>query len=352
MNNYFDGSSFSMVESSDERMNVINEFEKDKNSSVIANTYNRYPDWWDRTRQVFNSCFSVARGNGQASLVMLSRDKANFKQYHHLFLSNPISMRSFGIWAMYQAVQNAELKLIEQCKTPRTEPSLTGKLTANIDHSASKVQEKYEKHLCLDETVINLSEIELQVQNREKVTGADFALLLEWKDDNGDLQICPIYFQAKRVTGEFGDISQHNESAGYQFHVLRAKKINSVYIFYNCDTQKVNSSPRIATVKNVKNILVSGDPKRTSTVENVLSLSTYLLDVMVNTNNYKTFSNRVSALSSILNSIQEDELASVFSLSVDAEAKLQYQQAYGQYVAYKNKKENDNNNNRGSSFRP
>ncbi|MFZ3509630.1 hypothetical protein, partial [Vibrio harveyi] len=352
MKKYFDGSSFTMMESADERFSVVNDFEKNICSSAISDTYNQYPKWWDKTRQVFNSCFSISRSNGQATLVMLSRDNADFKQYHFLFLSNPTSMKGFGIWAMYQSLQNAELKLIEQCKTPRTETSLTGKLTANIDHCASKVQEKYEEHLCLDGTHINLSEVELQVQNREKVTGADFALLLEWKDDNDDLKICPIYFQAKRVTTVEADISQYNENTGYQFRVLQAKNLNSVYIFYNCSTQKTNSNPRVPAVKNVKDIAVHGEPKKTSAVDDVLSLSTFLLDVMVNTTNYITFKDRGSALRAILSNIQEDELASVFSLSIDEDAKLKYQEAYDQYLIHKQELEEDRKNDSGTSFSP
>ncbi|MDH0177302.1 hypothetical protein ACK31Z_22130 [Aeromonas dhakensis] len=352
MEKYFDGSSFTMMESADERSNVVNEFKKNTCSHVIRDTYNLYPKWWAKTRQVFNSCFDLARDNGQATLVILCREKADFSQYHYLFLSNPVSMKSFGIWAMYQSLQNAELKLIEQCKTPRTEVSLTGKLTANIDHCASIIQKKYEKHLCLDGTHINLGEIELQVQNREKITGADFALLLEWKCDNNALIICPIYFQAKRVTEVEADISQHNENVGYQFHVLQSKKLNSAYIFYNCSTQETNATPRVPAVKNIKDIVVDGDPKKTSSVDNVLSLSTFLLDVIVNTPNYITFNDRASALRSILSNIQENELASVFSLSVDEDAKLRYQEVYNQYVIYKKGLEKSRNNDSGSSFGP
>ncbi|ELL0578816.1 hypothetical protein Q4K74_003695 [Vibrio cholerae] len=352
MEKYFDGSSFTMIESAYERSNVINEFEKNTCSAVIKNTYSQYPKWWGKTSQVFNSCFGLARKNGQATLVMLCRENADFRKYHHLFLSNPVSMKSFGIWAMYQSLQNAELKLIEQCKTPRTEMSLTGKLTANIDHCASMIQKKYEKHLCLDGAHINLGEVDLQVQNREKITGADFALLLEWKCDNNELIICPIYFQAKRVTTVDADISQYNESAGYQFHVLQSKQLNSAYIFYNCSTQETNATPRIPAVKNIKDIVVYGNPKKTSAVDNVLSLSTFLLDVIVNTSEYITFNDRASALGAILSNIQENELASVFSLSVDGDAKLKYQEVYDQYLMYKKGLEESSNDDFGSSFTP
>ncbi|WP_194664049.1 hypothetical protein [Vibrio anguillarum] len=352
MNNYFDGSSFSMIESADERARLADKFLTNANSSSIVEFYSVFPSWWDKTQQVFNSCFSVARDNGQASLVMLGRDGSDFKQYHSLFLSNPTSLKSFGIWAMYQTIQNAELKFIEQCKTPRNEQALTAKLTVNIDNSASQIQAEYEKHLCLNNTLINLSELELQVQNREKATGADIAFILEWRDENDDLKICPILFQAKRVTGFFFDISQKNSKVGYQFNILKAKKTNSAYLFYNCDTQTTTKKPRLPTVKNIQEISVFDTPEKTSAIENVLSLSTFMLDIMVNPSKFKVFSNRTSALSQLLNSVQEDELASVFSLSTDEDARAKYAQSYSQYLAYKKKNENKSTKNNDSPSSP
>lgn len=352
MNNYFDGSSFSMSESAEESTRLANKFLTNANSSSIVEFYSVFPSWWDKTQQVFNSCFSVARGNGQASLVMLSRDSGDFKQYHSLFLSNPTSLKSFGIWAMYQTIQNAELKFIEKCKTPRNEPALTAKLTVDIENSASQIQEEYEEHLCLNNTLINLSELELQVQNREKTTGADIAFILEWRDENDVLNICPILFQAKRVTSFFADISQKNNEVGYQFNILKAKKINSAYLFYNCDTKRTTKTPRLPTVKNIKNISVFDTPEKTSAIESVLSLSTFMLDIMVNPSKFKVFSNRTSALSQILNSVQEDELANVFSLSTDEDASAKYEQSYSQYLAYKKKSENKLSENNDSPSSP
>lgn len=340
MNNYFDGSSFSLTEIEDVRTRLVREFRKNINSTSVVSSYSKYPNWWNKTKQVIMSCFSVASETGQAVLVAHSREGGEFKQYRQYFLSNPISFKTFSVWAMYQSIQNAELKFIEECKGPRNEIALTAKLTAFIGCSASKIQVEYEKHLHLTKAFINLSELELQVQNREQVTGADFALILEWKNNDETMNMCPILFQAKRVTSELADISQKNNKVGYQFNVLKEKKNNSMYLFYHCDTQKITETPRVVTVKNVDDIEIINVPSKTSAVDDVLSLSIFMLDVMINPSKFKIFNNRSSALNSILNSVKEDELASVFSLSVDEDAGAKYKQEYSQYLSYKNNIEN------------
>lgn len=255
---------------------------------------------------------------------------------------------------MYQAIKSAELKFIEQCKTPKNEVTLTAKLIGDIDSSASLIQTRYERHLCLSDTFINLSEIELQVQNREKLTGADIGLILEWQDEHGNFKICPILLQAKRVAcGLLADLSQKNEEMGYQFNILKAKKgVNSVYMFYNCDTQNVTTKPRVVTVKNIEDISFIGLPDKTSTVEDVLTLSTFMLDVMVNSVKFEIFDDRALALSSILNSLDENELASVFSLSVDKNSGAKYMEEYEQYLTFKREDESKNDSGSSSSFKP
>ncbi|MFG0888039.1 hypothetical protein [Vibrio sp. CJQ_6] len=339
--NYFDGSSFGVVESIDKKDYVHSNFMKNKDSLAIIDTYILYTGWWNKTKQVFDSCVDVARPKGKLRIEYLSRSNASFETYHYIFLSSPTVLENFGIWAMYQAIQNAELKFIEQCKTPRNEISLTGKLTSNIDHCASKIQSDYEKHLYMDNISIIMNEIELQVQNREKITGADFALLLEWYDRANYLKVCPIYFQAKRVINEMADISQFNKEVGYQFTLLKSREINSAYIFYNCNTQKITPNPRLPSVKDVRDVSSNEFPDKTSAVENVLSLSTFLLDVMVNSNRYTVFNNRKDALRAILVNIKEDELSRVFTLSVDEGAKERYREEYILYMNYKKNKSID-----------
>lgn len=346
MAEFFDGSSFTLEECFEEQFAVHRQSESHRNYKSVIENYSSYNNWWEDTRQVFNGCFNIASKSGYACSVLSHKNGYTYDGYQRQFLANPAAFKSFDIWALYHTIKNVELDFIDRCKTPRNEEALTAKLTEVISAQAEKFQSKYEKHLCLTNSRLNLSEVELQVQNREKDIGADIGFLLEWKDGKGDLKICPIILQAKRVASEIADISQSNKTEGLQLHKLQKSNANPVYMFYHCDTQSTLASPRIISVKKLDKINTTGEPRKTSAVEGVLSLSTFFLEIMSDTNKYTIVTDRTKALASILSTVSESELYGVFSFSVDPDSALKYSDAYEKYARY------IKNRNTDSSFEP
>jgi hypothetical protein len=347
MPEFFDGSSFTLEECFEEQFSVHRESESHRNYKSVTENYSVYDDWWENTRQVFNGCFNIASESGYACSVLSHKEGYTYGGYQRQFLANPAAFKSFDIWALYHTIKNVELDFIDRCKTPRNEEALTAKLTEVISAQAEKIQNKYEKHLCITNSRLNISEVELQVQNREKGIGADIGFLLEWKDEKGNLKICPIILQAKRIASEIADISQSNKTEGFQFYKLQKSKANPVYMFYHCDTQSTLEKPRVITVKKLDKINVTGEPKKTNAVEDVLSLSTFFLEIMSDANKYTIVTDRAKALASILNTVSQSELYGVFSFSIDAESALKYSEAYERYVTYIKDRNNEN-----SSFEP
>jgi hypothetical protein len=345
MTEFYDGSSFTLEECSKEQFSVYRESENHKNYKSVIENYSIYDNWWENTRQVFNGCFNIASKSGYACSVLSHKERYAYDGYQRQFLANPAAFKSFDIWAIYQTIKNVELDFIDRCKTPRNEEALTAKLTEVISAQAEKIQNKYEKHLYLINSQLNLSEVELQVQNREKGVGADIGFLLEWKDEKGDLKICPLILQAKRISSEMADISQSNKSEGFQFYKLKKSKANPVYMFYHCDTQSHLENPRLITIKNIDKINVSGEPRNTSGVEDVLSISSFFLEIMSDANKYKIVTDRAQALASILNTVSQSELYGVFSFSIDPESALKYNEEYRKYSTYIK-----NRSSEGSSF--
>ncbi len=338
MPEYFDDSSFTLDECNQEQFSVHNAIENQKNYQSVIQNYLTYDIWWDKTRLVLNACFNIASESGKAGSVLSHKEGCSYDGYHRYFLANPAAFKSFDVWVLYHTIKNVELEFIDRCKTPRNEVALTAKLTEVISTQAKLIQRLYEKHLCLNNSYINLSEVELQVQNREKLVGADIGFLLEWKDEEGNLQICPILLQAKRVVSEIADISQSNNTQGYQFNILKKSKANPVYMFYHCNTQKPTDNPRIVAIKNIDDIKTTRQPDKTSAVQGVLSMSSFFLEIMNNTNKYTICTNRAVALASILNSLREEELYGIFSFSVDESAGLKYTNAYNDYKNFKKPK--------------
>lgn len=346
MTEFFDGSSFTLEECFNEQFAVHRQSESHRNYKSVVENYSVYNDWWERTRQVFNGCFNITSESGYACSVLSHKSGYTYDGYQRQFLANPAAFKSFDIWALYHTIKNAELDFIDRCKTPRNEEALTAKLTEVISSQAEKIQSKYEKHLCLTNSRLNLSEVELQVQNREKGIGADIGFLLEWRDGKGDLKICPIILQAKRVASEIANISKSNKTEGFQFYKLQKSNANPVYIFYNCDTQSTLERPRIISVKNLSDINVTGEPSKTSAVEGVLSLSTFLLEIMSDTNKYKIVADRYKALASIISTVSQSELYGIFSFSIDPDSAIKYGEVYEKYANY------IKNRNTDSSFEP
>ena len=280
--------------------------------------------------------------------MYLNSDKSEFLKCHENYLTCPVSFSSFEVWALIQAAQLAELAFLDVCSTPNNEVQLSGHLIQLLSSKSQLIQSKYNKYLSGLGADLSVKKLELQVQNREKITGGDFALLFEWKDKDGNLNICPVVFQAKRSVAENVDISQRNPDSGLQLAMLSKSKCNPSFIFYNCDSQGVLEEPRLPTVKSVKNIVKNGLPSKTNSVEDSLSLSVFLLDVMGG-NGYFVTSSRKLALNAILPNVEELELANIITFSVDPRALLVYEREYKEYLLAKLNSAEGYDNEGGSS---
>lgn len=332
MATFLPGTFLTVAEAGEVQSGVLNSLESHSNYPSVIKNYEEHQAWWKNTVSVLKGSFSIVTETGYALLYSAYKGNDDFKAYTFLFTSCPASFKSFEIWALYQAAQESELEFLDDCATPNIETALTGIFLKNLKIYSNLVQSKYKKYLSIAGSELNVKKLELQVQNRERDTGGDFALLFEWKDVRNELKICPIIFQAKRVADLDADIGQRNKNTGLQFDLLSRSKANPVYIFYNCNTVGLTENPRLPTVKKAKDISISGNAYKTSSVEGVVSFSVFLLDVMSSTSFFSTDS-RTVALKEILAGIDDMELSNIVTFSVDPAALLEYQNEYQEILS-------------------
>lgn len=337
----FPDSHLTSTECSDIQLEIMRGFSKNPLYQSVCNSYTSHNDWWEFSRQSINRSTNVMTQLGYFSTIA-----GGHKSYDSLFftlLSVPAAFKPFDVWALIMVFIHAEIKFLAACSTPNNEASLTATLITLINMFSDNIQSKYEKHLAITDALLNLSKLELQVQNREKGVGGDFAFILEWKTADNRLCIVPIIFQAKRVLDEKVDLSQKVKSTDeYQYETLKKSKCNPAYIFYNCDTQGVLKYPRLPTVKNVKDINISDNKYETSCIDNCLSLSIYIMNLLCRDDIYIAES-RKEALADLLPEAQENELHEIITFSVDPSAAEEYRREYGLYLeSIKNKNTEDN----------
>ena len=313
------------------------EFLKNKFYKSIIQKYKAHKHWWNKTEKIFSE---IALSSNQLQNRQDHTADWTYEKYCMDILSNPEFFKSFGLWALYQAVCKAEMSFLKDCSTPHIEVSLTACIIKELQFRTEEIQNKYRDALIITDTHISCSKLELQVQNREKYTGGDFGLLLEWKDSDGSINICPIIFQAKRYVGDTVSLTQENKETGLQLETLQKSNCNPVYLFYNCDTKGTTSYPTLPTVKIASDIVrtftIHGEksvsssilPAETSPVQQVLSLSTFVLDITSNPKHYNTTSDRTTALGEMLSTAQECELAHIITISTDSNAASEYYETF------------------------
>lgn len=307
------------------------DFSRSPRSGSLFDCYADYPEFAQNAVSVLQRSVSIAADAGKVFLKDCISKKSEFPCYHGDYLSCPISFFSFEVWALIQAVQDAELAFLEVCSTENIEVQLTGHLIQLLTSKSERVQSKYERYLSQSGARLSVQKLELQVKKREKDTGGDFALLFEWTDVHGDLKICPVVFQAKRSVPVEVDISQSNPESGLQLAVLAKSTCNPSYIFYNCDSQGELQAPRLATVKSVKSVLLDGLPSKTHSMQGSLSLSVFIIDVLSG-GDYGVVDSRTAAIKAILPSAEKAGLAEIITLGTDPAALLEYETAYETYL--------------------
>lgn len=345
MTDFLPETKLELSECADIQSKTYRNFKKNKFYTSVGENYENNTDWWKTTRDVLNNTREITTALGND--ICLAQTDKKYDQYVDAFLSCPAVFKSFEVWALVKTIIKSELDFLSHCVESNNEVSLTAYLLGLLQTHSKYVQEEHEKHLALNDSVLNVSKLELQVQNREKKIGGDFALLFEWKNEQGEICIAPIIFQAKRVSSLLADISQKNKSTGqYQLDTLINSSCNSCYIFYNCDTQATTPEPRLPTVKKTENIKISNGEYTTNTVEDCLSLSIYFIDIISNANAFTTTS-RSDALKKITADANLNDLHEVITLSVDPNAKMQYEIEYKALV----EKTQDNNVNKPTERR-
>ncbi|MBV2132770.1 hypothetical protein KRX52_08150 [Pseudomonas sp. MAP12] len=330
MDTLIPGTFLSVLEAGDLRRDA---YERVKNLTYyqsILRSYEEFDSWWNRTKGAIKSSSYISTKAGFASLLLNESEPANFDKYHFTHLASVANFYRFDVWTLIQATIIAEIKFLKTCSRPNTEIALTAALIQALQDSAEALNERHRKHLSISGAGVFCGKLERQVQNREQKTGGDFALLLEWIDATGQIVVCPILFQAKRTGSLRADISQSHKRTGSQLEILRRSKCNPAYIFYNCATNAVIETPRLPTVKPVSTVIASEDTLGTSTVEDVLSLSMHLLE-LISTKHCFVTQSRKEALNTILSSASEKELLEVVSFSVDEGALRQYEAEYSAY---------------------
>ncbi|MFQ2667416.1 hypothetical protein ACK3ZY_09840 [Aeromonas caviae] len=338
------GTCFDIIEAEDIRCDSYRKFSNSKHFQSICNNYDIFTSWWDSTRIALHNTSCITSQAGKASLLVNTVNYNGYNEYLALFLSSPLVFEPFEIWVLFQAIQECEIDFLDTCSTPNVEISLTAALLSTLRLISRNLNDKYRKELSIMGSELSLNKLELQVQNRESSTGGDFALLLEWRSANGLINICPVVFQAKRTTGLQVDISQSNLNHGKQLDILSRSKCNPAYIFYNCDTQGATTYPRLPAVKKISDI--GKDTKWTSSVEDVLSLSVFMLNLM-SSNDVFTTKSRREALDEILVGVNELELSNIATFSVDPNAIKEYEFEYRKHLARQKTREEEKNNDSG-----
>lgn len=302
--------------------------------NTVDATYSKYQDWWEQTIQVmFNlknlsaiGIQSIDSAKKRTSCDSYKEDR--FSILYNAFSSNPAIYDTLSLSIGYNVLLFSEAIFASQNTTPSSEVTLTERYLHTISVLGSMVESYYNDIAKFDDDTshkrdhFSISKIDFQTKNREKHIGGDFALVIESRDCNGFLKITPIIFQAKVSKDCGADISyRNNKTNESQFDTL-CKQKNSYYIFYpSSDDMEKNTLPSVKSVKHI-------DPRArtTSTVHDVVTLSTLYLDIISNTiNNYRSFDNRIDMLNSIYSRLEEGDINHLVVISNDESARSAYQ---------------------------
>ncbi|MEW4342887.1 hypothetical protein AB1J03_16175 [Vibrio diabolicus] len=294
---------------------------------IIDATYSKHQNWWEYTTKVFFNLENLSTIGVQSidsAKKRTSSDsdkKERFSILYNAFGSNPAIYDTLSLSIGYNSLLIAEAAFALNNDSPACEVTLTERYLSIICNVGTLVAEYYES-ANKNRGRFSISKIDFQIKNREKHIGGDFALVIESRDRNGFLKFIPIIFQAKVTKNSEADISyQNKKSHESQFDTL-CKQNNSYYIFYpSGDDMEKHTLPSVKSVKHI-----APKTRRTSTVNDVITLSTLYLDVVSNTLcNYQYFDNRNAMLQSIYTPLVEGDISSLLVISDDENAKTYWQ---------------------------
>jgi len=302
-----------------------NNIYKKDHKDIVDATYSKHQEWWKGTIQVFFnlrnlSTIGVQSIDSAKKRTSYDSDKEDrFSILYNAFGSNPAIYDTLSRSIGYNSLLFAEASFAKENNTSSSEITLTERLLNMIGTAGAVVAKNYESSNANKEH-FSISKIDFQTKNREKHIGADFALIIESRDCNGLPKFTPIIFQAKMARNSEANISYRSKkSEESQFETL-CKQNNGYYIFYPSG----DDMETLPSVKSVKKI----DPmeRRTSTVNDVIALSTLYLDIVSNTSdNYQCYNNRNAMLESIYTPLVEGDISSLLVISEDENSKTIWQ---------------------------
>ncbi|NKA72358.1 hypothetical protein GO285_01268 [Ralstonia solanacearum] len=207
---------------------------------------------------------------------------------------DPIAIRNRVVWLFLHACLQAERDFaFDVCPAHSREDVLTGRFLEGIKGACASWAKTASTYLKRTQDVLEVSSIDLTVGGGEQKTGGDFALILDIKESHlcpadlepsgtaltsgsrGDVFV-PLLFQAKCYTGKTADISQKNETRGYQFNRLRQVDCASNYIFYENDEKRIDT-PSLPMVKPVSACKPVETHRSTDVFDQSINFATYIL---------------------------------------------------------------------------
>lgn len=244
----------------------------------------------------------------------------------HLY-TDPVLIQDKAIWVLAQVLASAQQQFTSiSCVTPTREEMLSGELLSAITSHASNWAEKSEQLLDRANAKLQLGRIDLQIQQREGVTGGDFGLIIEY-EKNGKTVFLPLIFQAKRYEGKTADISQFNESRGYQYDTLSKRKCAAAYLFYENGTATINNTipPLAKLVQDTKSPTVK---THTNVDDDSLDFFSFVIKAVSGGREFPTADDEKAALSMIIETAPLDDLIAIVAIGRSDGTQSRYALAY------------------------
>ena len=251
----------------------------------------------------------------------------NWDELLERVLLDPVSFRDPTIWLLFHAAMQAERDFaLDACPTHSREDVLTGRFIESIRGACAAWAETSRPYLNRTDNLLELSSIDLTVDGGEQVTGADFALILDIRENapmpplspelitlggppRGPIFV-PLLFQAKCYTGTSADISRKHKTRGYQFNRLRQTACASNYIFYENGKDRIDY-PALPMVKPSSLCAPVEMSAKTAVFEKSANFSTYLLKAINGFDEIPSAGTREDALNMILANISPDSVTRI-----------------------------------------
>ncbi|MEZ0003200.1 hypothetical protein [Sinorhizobium fredii] len=246
-------------------------------------------------------------------------------------LALPMTFKEVSTWALFNALQSgasafAQSELTAYQQESILNGSLFGQIRGMSQTWSREISPLLRNKLC----AAYFSKIDLQIKQREQVTGGDTAVFIESKNGNGRLETIPLILQAKRFAREDAKISQRNGEI-YQFHTLRDYWLPTAYIFFHNSRSGI-ARPLPPLVKDVHDIIYSETPEKTSALTDSLPLANYVLRLIATAPNKHRYLSPADAVAAMAANVSPRDLINVIVISPSSDAELRFDEAWRSYL--------------------